>query len=195
MLSLLKRTLRWLGLSPTAHVEPAHLGQHPLTMRRIDGVSSSDFAALVEFVLANPRYRLQTQFRQPSRNDALDVVHDLPRGAKAEQKYLWGVWDGDTMIGFIEVIRHWPQAHYIYIGQLMIGERWQRQGHGRTVLNMLAERSGSWAGVRRWRLAAVASQTPAIAFWKSAGFVETGQREASPSYRAPLVLMEKVVAR
>jgi ribosomal protein S18 acetylase RimI-like enzyme len=178
-----------------AHTEPAQLGQAPLTMRRIADAQSTDFPALVALIVANPRYRLETQQRRSTRDDALSIVNDLPPHAKAAQKYVWGVWHGKVLIGCLEVVRHWPQAHHLYIGQLTVAERWQRQGHGQAVMAMLAERSRSWPGVRRWRLAVVASQAGAIAFWRRLGFSDTGQRETSPAYRVPLVVMEKVVGR
>ena len=195
MLNQLSRITNWIGLLPAKQTEPAQLEQAPLTMRRIVDLESEDFAALVKFVLANPRYLQQTQHRQPTRSDAIDIATDLPPGANPTQKYLWGVWHGGVMIGFVEAIRHWPQAHHLYIGQLMIGERWQRQGHGSTVLNMLAERSRNWSGVRRWRLAVVATQDSALAFWRAMGFVATGQRATSRFYQAELITMEKIVSR
>ncbi|RQP25070.1 GNAT family N-acetyltransferase [Piscinibacter terrae] len=184
----------WMGLGPM-HTEPAQLEHAPLTMRRILEHNSRDFQALVSFILANPQYRLETEQRHPSRDDALKALYELPPRAKAAQKYLWGIWRGDELVGFVEVIRHWPQAHYLYIGQLMIGQRWQRLGHGRTVLRMLAERSGSWSGIRRWRLAVVASQSSALAFWKAMSFTDTGQRENMPGYLVPLVMMERMAPR
>lgn len=184
----------WLGLLPSGSTEPAQLEQLPLTMRRIDDEDSPDFDALAQFIRNNPTYLRQTQHRKPTYDDAVAVLHELPPGAKPAQKYLWGIWWGDSMVGYLEVIRHWPRHHHLYIGQLMIGERWHRRGYGRAVLAMLADRARAWQGIRRWRLAVVASQTSSIDFWRAMSFVDTGTRESLPGYKAALVVMERTVA-
>jgi len=166
-----------------------------LQMRSIDGPCSPDTAQLVSLVLNNPRYRLETQQRSPCRKDATDLLCELPAGATPEQKYVWGLWANEQLIGCLEVLRGWPHAHHLYIGQLLIAEAHQRQGYGIRSLQMLAERSRGWAKIHRWRLAVVESQLAARAFWKRAGFVETGQRTQLPQYRNPLVLMEKPIGR
>jgi GNAT superfamily N-acetyltransferase len=163
-----------------------------LRMRHIDA-RSPDVDDLVRLILDNPRYRLETQHRMPVPADAMELLQSLPPKASAAQKYVWGLWLGDHMIGYLEVIRQWPHAHHLYIGSLLIAERSQRQGHGRSALAMLAARTHAWSGIRRWRLAVVESQTGAMSFWRDCGFVATGQQQRSPFYPASLHVMEKLV--
>lgn len=175
--------------------EPDQLHATPLQMRRIDGPRSPDATHLVSLVLNNPRYRFETQHRPPCARDATDLLCELPMGATPQQKYVWGLWVDGCLMGCLEVLRGWPHAHHLYIGQLLIAEAYQRRGYGLRTLQMLAERSRGWAKIHRWRLAVVESQLAARAFWKSAGFAETGQRSRLPQYHEPLVLMEKPVGR
>jgi len=189
---------RWItgGARPhAAQTEPAELHGDSVALRRIADLESADFKALSRFLMANPNHWLETQGRLPTQDDAKQVVMDLPQGAKPAQKYVWGVWQGDTMIGMLACLREWPQGQHLYIVHLIIGERWQRHGHGRAVLKLLAERTRSWAKVHRWRLAVLPTEDRAVAFWRAMGFLDTGRRSIVKSYAARLMVMEKAVGR
>ena len=187
-------------LEPFAHLggdpatEPARLERQALQMRRIENLLSPDVDALVALVMDNPRYRLETQRRKPHPSDAVDLLRGLPPPAMPQQKYFWGLWLEDEMIGHLEVLRRWPRAHYLYVGSLFIAERWQRQGYGHAAIEMLSSRTHGWPGIRRWRLAVVETQSSALAFWKQCGFSPTGQRHCLPDYPTPLLMMEKFIS-
>ena len=164
-----------------------------LSLQRIDTVDCPAFEALVALTLRNPQYRLETQRRLPTRMDAVEVLQKHPVSAQPGQKYVWGIHSGDTLVGYIEVIRDWPLGQ-LFIGSMAIAENQQRQGHGRKALQLLAARTRAWAGIRRWRLAVVDTQTGAKAFWRSQGFVE-GPLCRLPDYPSPLLVMEKPIHR
>ena len=170
-------------------------GPDAWSLRRVARAAGPEFEQLVGFMLANPVYRLQTQGRPHQRRDAVDLAQDLPAGASAGQKYLWTLWHHDRLVGCLEVLRGWPQAHVVYIGFLMTDERQRHRGHARAALRLLAQRTRSWPGVRRWRLAVVDSQEDALRFWRRAGFAPTGEQQLRDSYRRPLVVMERPAPR
>ena len=178
-----------------ASTSPAPLDGVPWALRRIRAQNDPDFEQLVDFILANPVYRLQVQQRKPDRSDAVSLLAELPAGARANQKYVWGIWYRGKLVGCLEIIRSWPEVDKLYIGFLMIDERWRRHGLASAALKLLAERTRSWAGIRRWRLAVVETQQDAQEFWKQQGFLATGQLEKRPQYRGRLVVMEKPIGR
>ncbi|MFO1329007.1 MAG: GNAT family N-acetyltransferase [Rubrivivax sp.] len=179
----------WLGDASSA------AGLEAWSLRRVARAEGPEFEQLVTFMVANPAYRLQTQGRVHQRRDAVDLAQDLPAGATPAQKYLWTLWHDERVVGCLEVLRGWPQAHTVYIGFLMTDERQRHRGHARAALRLLAQRSRSWSGVRRWRLAVVDSQEDALRFWRRAGFAPTGEQLVSDSYRRPLVVMERAALR
>ena len=164
-----------------------------LTLRRIETVGCAAFEALAALTLRNPQYRLETQHRLPTRMDAVDILQKLPVGVLPQQKYVWGIHLGDTLIGHIEVLRDWPAGH-LFIGSMSIAENRQRQGHGRDALRLLALRTRAWGGIRHWRLSVVETQGGARAFWRAQGFVD-GPFIRLPNYTSPLLTMEKPVFR
>lgn len=174
-----------------ASTSPASSEGALLALKRVN--SAQAMVPLVELLLANPTYRLQTEHKVPDGRYAMDLLASLPAGARREQKYVWGIWHRGQLVGCLDVIRSWPEAHVLYIGFLMIDERWRRHGLASAVLKLLSERTGGWHGIRRWRLAVLASQEDALAFWRKMGFALTGQEDDAPQFLARLLVMEKPV--
>jgi RimJ/RimL family protein N-acetyltransferase len=122
----------------------------------------------------------------------VDLVMSSPTSAHQARKYLWGIFLHGDLIGYLDVVRNWPVGH-VHIGALMVAERLQGQGHGSQALQLLAQRTKGWSGIRRWRLAVLETHTAARAFWAHQGFVATGQRQQRADYSAALLVMEKVI--
>jgi GNAT superfamily N-acetyltransferase len=135
-----------------------------------------------------------------SRQDDMDaasaaaLLRTLPPRAQGDQKYLWALRQDGRLVGVLDVVRCWPHRHTLTIGLLMIDHGLQRCGLGSAALQALEQRSCAWRGIRRWRVAVVGSQAGALAFWRRAGFVDTGQRREVPGQAAPQWVFEKIVA-
>jgi ribosomal protein S18 acetylase RimI-like enzyme len=59
------------------------------------------------------------------------------------------------------------------------------------ILKLARQNMRSWRGARRLRLAVAENNRGAIAFWRQAGFRDTGQRDRQAEFIAPLVVMER----
>jgi predicted GNAT family N-acyltransferase len=180
------------GAAGTDWVE---LPQGRVSLHRVAGPHTPEFAELCRMVCRETQYWRETQFAAMNDADAKALLATLPAPARGEQKYLWAVRRDEQLVGCLDVTRHWPTHHTVTIGFLMISATLRGLGLGRATLQELARRTRAWPGVRRWRIAVVESQAGARRFWKSQGFMETGQRHQSPSQRAPQLVMERVVGR
>jgi len=166
-----------------------------ISLQRTVDPADARFATLVDLLCRNARYWLETQASPMTPAVAAQLLRTLPPPAGQQQKHLWAICRGGQTIGCIDVVRQWPRHHTVTIGLLMIDERWQHQGIGQAALQALALRSHTWPGIRRWRVAVVGTQAGALAFWRRAGFADTGQRHHAPGQRAAQVVMEKIVTR
>ena len=140
---------------------------------------------------ASPRYRLLVQGELPSQREGDKLLESAPEFLAPADKFVWGAWCDGRLLGCIEVLRRWPTRDCAYIGFLLVAEPFQRQGFGRQILALARQQVRTWPGVRRLRLAVTANNTPARAFWRHAGFRDTGQRDAQPGFIAPLIVLER----
>jgi len=173
----------------------ASLQATPVSLQRIASPSDEDFAALAALLCRNQRYWHETQASPMTPAAAADLLRVLPPGSSPAHKYLWALRQNGRLVGVLDAVSRWPGRDTLTIGLLMIDERHQRCGLGRAALAELARRCRGWAGLRRWRIAVVGSQSGALSFWRDAGFFDTGQRHVATDQRAAQVVMEKPLAR
>lgn len=84
----------------------------------------------------------------------------------------WVAREGDAIIGFAVLMRSVDEIHLLVIG---IAPEVQRAGRGRALFDSVAGQARS-DGLTRMLLEVRPSNVGAIAFYKSAGFVEIGRR-------------------
>jgi len=170
---------------------PMPLGGPPVRLERITDPRSPDIAALNSLLLATPSFRLQTQGRLPSANEGVSLFQSLPRGASRDDKFLWGAWSDGELVGCLEVVRHWPQHDCACIAFIVVVERLHRHGLGAQMVKLSRQRMHAWPGVRRLCLAVAENNGAALAFWRRAGFRDTGLREHPTDYTTPLAVLER----
>jgi diamine N-acetyltransferase len=108
----------------------------------------------------------------------------LAQAAYETGAYPFGLWDGDTLVGFAQVIdcrEHLYRAaedpaDAVYVWRLMIAEAFQGRGYGRAAMEALI----GWArerGVAEVSIHAVAENAVALGLYERLGFRRTGRVE------------------
>jgi RimJ/RimL family protein N-acetyltransferase len=155
----------------------------------------AEMASLQAVLEAAPRYYEAVCGGPPGPAEAQSTFTALPPGRSYADKRVYGLYAGDAMIGVADVVRGWNAPGKAIIGLLLLAEPWQRRGLGRAFAALLLEAIGGWPEVATVRIAVVASNAGALAFWRRLGFRETGEvRSASPPFVADAIVLERPLA-
>jgi len=167
----------------------------PLSMRALDG-DPAEMAALQAVLEAAPRYFEATYGSPPSPAEAQSTFTALPPGRHYDDKRVWALCSGETMIGVADVVRGWNAPEKAVIGLLLIAQPWQRRGPGRAFLTLIEEAVRAWPEITTLRIGVLASNPGALAFWRRSGYRETGEiKPATPPFVAETIVLEKPLAR
>jgi ribosomal protein S18 acetylase RimI-like enzyme len=109
---------------------------------------------------------------------AAETFAMLPEGCNRDAKNMFLIETAARAVGFVDVIRGFPDDAAAYVGLFVIAEMQQRQGIGRAAYEALERRLHAWRDIHRVRLSVVATNEPALRFWRAMGFAATGERQA-----------------
>lgn len=123
---------------------------------------------------------------------AASVFAALPQGKAHGDKFLFGIYCGDQLIGCADVIRGYPNPTTAILGLLLISEKHQRQGVGRRAYAMIGQLIRDWGTCDTIRGGVIRTNAEVIPFWESLGFEPTG--EVAPYHYGP-VRSENVILR
>ncbi len=165
-----------------------------LRLRTLTG-TPAEMAALQAVLEAAPRYYEAAQGGPPGPAEAQSTFTALPPGRSYDDKRVYGLYAGDAMVGVADVVRGWNAPDKAIIGLLLLAEPWQGRGLGRAFAALVLEALGEWPEIATARVAVVASNSGALAFWRRLGFRETGEvRPATPPFVAEVVVLERPLA-
>jgi GNAT superfamily N-acetyltransferase len=164
-----------------------------IELRRLDRARMTDaqFDALVAVVLDAPAYSMAVEGKLPSADDVPAMMTDVPPGYPLSDKYFFGIYRDDAMIGCADVLRGWKFATQSMIGLLLLAQPFQRCGYGALAYRRLEETIGAWQGMESIRIGIIETNLPAFGFWHRMGFAETGERSRLAQYIGDAVILEK----
>ena len=129
------------------------------------------------------------------RPDQQDLVSSnaktLAEAAYEAGSHVWGLWDGDVLVGLMAMIHpgEYPWQDYLarqpsddataaYLWRLMVGANFQGKGYGAAALAMAFDQTLTW-GLSR--LTAHVSDAPHsnLPFYERHGFRKTGERDGA----------------
>jgi GNAT superfamily N-acetyltransferase len=165
-----------------------------LTLRPITG-DPAQMAALQTVLEAAPAYFQAIGSGAPGPAEAQNVFTALPPGKGNDDKFVWGLYSGATMIGCADVIRGYPTADKTVIGLLLLAEPWQGRGLGRAFASLIEQAIGGWETVERLRIGVALGNSRALGFWQHMGYVETGEIKIAEPARVPVAVLEKPLQR
>jgi uncharacterized protein len=129
--------------------------------------------------------------------DAQSTYSILPDGKDYVDKFVFGLFKDDEMVGCADVIRRFPRDNYAFVSLLLIAEPLQKKGMGKQSYSLIEQRIRAWEGVDTIRIAVLGTNEIVLPFWQKMGFRLTG--EMSPySYdkvKTMAVYLEKRIVR
>jgi GNAT superfamily N-acetyltransferase len=165
----------------------------PFALRRLAG-EPAEMAALQRVLEAAPRYFERVTGAPPGPAEAQSMFSALPPDKTYEDKRVWGLYAGDEMIGCADVIRGYPARDKAVIGLLLVAEPWQRRGIGTAFERLVTGALAEWPEIATSRIAVIASNRGALAFWRAIGYRETGEtRPAAPPFVADAIVLERAL--
>ena len=169
--------------------------ENALTFRILTG-EPVEMAALQCVLEAAPTYFRMLTGAPPRGALAQSTFTALPPDKTYDDKFVWGLYAGNAMIGCADVIRGYPMSHKAVIGLLLLAEPWQRRGLGRALAALVEQAIAAWREVNVVRLGVLPANTGALAFWQKLGYLATGERStAGPDFVREVIVMEKSLTR
>ncbi len=166
-----------------------------LTLRALTG-QPAEMAALQCVLEAAPAYFECITGGPPGGAEAQSTFTALPPGKDYGDKFVWGLYAGDAMIGCADVIRGYPARDSAVVGLLLLAQDWQRRGLGCAFAALVEEKIASWPEIERFRIGVVPANAGALVFWRKLGYRETGEvKPAAPGagFVAEVIVLEKPV--
>ena len=95
-----------------------------------------------------------------------------------EQCQPFGIYEGDTMVGYVMVIYDYDIPEYD-IWHMMIDESYQRRGYGSAALDLVLDyiKTKPFGSSNRVTLTCNRDNIQALKLYKSKGFIETGAED------------------
>ena len=153
-------------------------------------------AALQCVLEAAPAYFQTVTGAPPGGAEAQSTFTALPPKKTYDDKFVWGLYSGDAMIGCAVVIRGYTARGKAMIGLLLLAESWQRRGLGRAFATLVEQAIAAWPEIIRLRIGVVASNDGALTFWRKLGYRETGEvKPAGPEFLREVIVLEKPITR
>ena len=155
-----------------------------------------EMAALQCVLEMAPAYYQSMTGAPPCGALAQSMFTSLPPDKTYDDKFVWGLYAGDAMIGCADVIRGYPVRDKALIGLLLLAEPWQRRGLGRAFATLVEHAIVAWDEISTLRLGVAVSNPGAHIFWRKMGYLETGEtKRAGPDVMVDTIIMEKRASR
>ncbi len=158
-----------------------------LSCRPLRASHPEDIDALFSLFEQASQYFSIIEGRKPDYNDAILTLNELPPLKSIEDKLCLGFFIDQQLVGCIDLIKDYPEAHIAYLTLMLFSEHFQGQGLGKEALQQVLEISNSW-GCQTLRLAVIETNHQALSFWKREKFTEI-YRKFIPQYTGEAIVM------
>jgi ribosomal protein S18 acetylase RimI-like enzyme len=172
-------------MSPMPVITPT-----PLTMRHLIDTPENR-RDVAEIIMAAEAFSWLTEGCAPSMASVDDFFTAMPPGIAPKDKHGMGFYADGQIVGIADILHGWNAPHKLHIGLLLIRPKFHRRGYGRAAcdyIDAFARRLGATVE----RIAVIANNQSAFAFWESIGFVRNGEiKPRMPPYTDNIVMLEK----
>jgi len=148
--------------------------EYGVTIRLLAG-ERSEMLELQRVLESVPTYSHRVTGAPAGPADAQSTYSILPEGKGYEDKFVFGVYADEIMVGCADVIRAYPDETTAHLGLFLIAEAHQRRGIGGKAYRQVERFARNWEGCARMRLGVVRTNASVLAFWRHLGYAETGE--------------------
>jgi len=133
--------------------------------------------AEVQRVLAeSPNYYINTSDGLPSPEDGEELFAAIAPGKEFQDKFVFGIYLNNYMIGCIDLCRGFPDESTVTLGLLLLSEKHQKKGLGAGAYKKLEEIIKGWGNFEKIRIGVLVSNIEVLPFWKKMGYTEKGRK-------------------
>lgn len=144
-----------------------------LEVRRI---TQGQCAALQRMMESNLEYSRRVGGTELAPEAASEALSALPPAVLNSQKVDLGLWDGQELVAFADVILGWPAESVAHVGLLMTHGARQGGGLGRVMHDAVIDLVGRTPNIQSLRLSIVDTNADlAEPFWAKLGYEPTGE--------------------
>lgn len=163
-----------------------------VAIRALSG-EPEEMAELQRVFEDTPGYYERTTGVPPGPAEAQSTYSVLPEGKDYADKFVFGVYANDAMVGCADLIRGYPDPTTATLGLLLISEAYQRRGIGHQALQLIERLAHEWGTCKRIRIGIVGSNAAVMPFWTGQGYVPSGEVRAwrYGSVESEVVFLEK----
>ena len=139
-----------------------------ISLKQLDKNST---AAVLAFFKSCSGYFLMAEGQEADEAAVTAFFEERPPACRPEEKHLFGVFEGEMLIGVIDLVENYPEQGEWIIGLMLFHPDRRGKGLGRMVHRELTEiaRAG---GARKMRVGVVEQNTGGLAFWTRLGYRE-----------------------
>lgn len=145
-----------------------------MMLRLLEG-ERSDMELLQDLLESAEDYYQAITGYPPGQAESQTLYSSLPEGKSYDDKFLFGLFDGDELMACADVIRNYPKPGVAEIGTLVVRRSFRRRGLGACMIALLEKNALDWSGVERLRCELPIVLTGAICFAEVVGFRPTGE--------------------
>ncbi|OJV62037.1 MAG: hypothetical protein BGO41_01535 [Clostridiales bacterium 38-18] len=143
----------------------------------IKDVSHNDQIKIQELCNSCVDYFLISQGKPATGNEAQEFLMVLPPNKTFEDKINLGIFNiAEDLVGFVDLIRNYPQNGTWYIGLLLIDSKARRNGLGKYIIHEIIKMVKKDSG-EKIKIGVLIENESALKFWESMGFVTTEKSE------------------
>ena len=134
--------------------------------------SKGDIAEIQRVLEEAPTYCINVSGKPASPEDAKELFSSIAPGKEYKDKFVFGIYQNDGMIGCIDLCRGYPDETTVIIGLFLLSEKHQRKGLGTETHKRLEKRIKSWGNFKKIRIGVLVSNKEVLPFWKKLGYTE-----------------------
>lgn len=138
--------------------------------------NKNDVDAVQKVLESVPNYFERVAGHPPREDEALSLFQSCPADLPKENKYVYGIYVEDTLIGCMDLLKSYPTNEVVNLALLIVPEKYQGKGVGKKAYFSLESIIRAWGDIKKIRVGMVWTNGIVVPFWKKLGFVETGDK-------------------
>jgi GNAT superfamily N-acetyltransferase len=111
----------------------------------------------------------------PGQAESTTFFMGLPDGVDYHQKYVFGIYKNQVMVGCIELLRGYPDPKCVALGSLVIDKKYQKKRLGRLAFRTLLETIQDWADIKELQTDMPLTLSAVFGVFEKLGFRPTGK--------------------